>query len=228
NYPDELSGGQMQRAAIARTLACDPEVILFDEPTSALDPTMVAEVECIIRQLADEGRTMMIVTHEMEFAKHVANRVFYMDQGGIYEDGTPEQIFEHPRKELTRRFIRQLSLLELTLEAGSTDFVSVVSDLEAFCEKNMVSRRTANRVALFLEELVFNTALPAMKPGEKLLAVLESTQRGQNVTVTVKEDAPGGTLTENILGGMDEISRRLTAYSASDFRMEDGKITASF
>lgn len=235
SYPDELSGGQMQRVAIARTLACDPEVILFDEPTSALDPTMVAEVEYIIRQLAEEGRTMMIVTHEMEFAKHVANRVFFMDQGGIYEEGTPDEIFNHPRRELTRRFIRQLNLLSLTLEAGSADLVNTVSELQYFCEKNMVSRRTSFQIGLFMEELLFNTALPKMKPGEKLLVELESTKNGENVTVNVTEgdsedtkNVHSGILTEEILGAMDEISRNLTTFSAKDLTVSNGRITATF
>ncbi len=92
NFPSELTGGQKQRVAIARAIAMQPEMILFDEPTSALDPTMVGEVLQVIRNLAGEGMTMMIVTHEMKFARDVSNRVFYMDEGGIYEDGTPEQI----------------------------------------------------------------------------------------------------------------------------------------
>ena len=91
-YPDELSGGQKQRAAIARTLAMKPEILLMDEPTSALDPKMVSEVVTVIRRLAQEGMTMMIVTHEMNLAKTVSTRVFYMDEKGIYEDGTPQQI----------------------------------------------------------------------------------------------------------------------------------------
>ncbi|WP_340123585.1 amino acid ABC transporter ATP-binding protein [Methylobacter svalbardensis] len=96
NYPDELSGGQQQRVAIARCLAMEPEIILFDEPTSALDPTMIREVLSVIRRLAKEGMTMAIVTHEMDFARDVSNRVLYMDEGIIYEEGPPEQIFENP------------------------------------------------------------------------------------------------------------------------------------
>ncbi|MEG2138160.1 MAG: amino acid ABC transporter ATP-binding protein, partial [Oscillospiraceae bacterium] len=93
NFPDELSGGQKQRVAIARALAMKPEIMLFDEPTSALDPTMVGEVLAVMRTLTKEGLTMLIVTHEMKFAQAVSSRVFYLDQGGIYEDGPPEQVF---------------------------------------------------------------------------------------------------------------------------------------
>ena len=106
HYPDELSGGQQQRVAIARAIAMHPKIILFDEPTSALDPAMISEVLGMIRALARTGMTMMIVTHEMRFARDVCTRVLYMDEGGIYEDGTPEQIFDHPVRENTRRFIQ--------------------------------------------------------------------------------------------------------------------------
>ena len=98
NYPDELSGGQKQRVAIARTLAMDPEVILFDEPTSALDPTMVGEVQSVIRDLTSTGKTMLIVTHEINFARAICSRVFYMDQGGIYEEGAPSRYSTTPKE----------------------------------------------------------------------------------------------------------------------------------
>ena len=104
NYPAQLSGGQKQRVAIARSLALSPEVMLFDEPTSALDPEMVGEVLEVMKQLAQEGMTMVVVTHEMGFAREVANRVFFMDGGGILEEGTPEQIFDHPQEERTKHF----------------------------------------------------------------------------------------------------------------------------
>src|SRR5574344_2172790 len=107
-YPDQLSGGQKQRVAIARCLSMDPEIILFDEPTSALDPTMVSEVLGVIRQLAKEGMTMAIVTHEMNFAKDVSTRIFYMDEGIIYEEGDPKQIFDAPKNEKTRMFINRI------------------------------------------------------------------------------------------------------------------------
>ena len=108
NYPAQLSGGQKQRVAIARSLALSPEVMLFDEPTSALDPEMVGEVLEVMKQLAQEGMTMVVVTHEMGFAREVANRVFFMDGGGILEEGTPEQIFEHPQEERTKAFLSKV------------------------------------------------------------------------------------------------------------------------
>ena len=108
NYPAQLSGGQKQRVAIARSLALSPEVMLFDEPTSALDPEMVGEVLEVMKQLAQEGMTMVVVTHEMGFAREVANRVFFMDGGGILEEGTPEQIFDHPQEELTKAFLSKV------------------------------------------------------------------------------------------------------------------------
>ena len=108
NYPAQLSGGQKQRVAIARSLALSPEVMLFAEPTSALDPEMVGEVLEVMKQLAQEGMTMVVVTHEMGFAREVANRVFFMDGGGILEEGTPEQIFDHPQEERTKAFLSKV------------------------------------------------------------------------------------------------------------------------
>ena len=108
NYPAQLSGGQKQRVAIARSLALSPEVMLFDEPTSALDPEMVGEVLEVMKQLAKEGMTMVVVTHELGFAREVANRVFFMDGGGILEEGTPEQIFDHPQEERTKTFLSKV------------------------------------------------------------------------------------------------------------------------
>ena len=108
NYPAQLSGGQKQRVAIARSLALSLEVMLFDEPTSALDPEMVGEVLEVMKQLAQEGMTMVVVTHEMGFAREVANRVFFMDGGGILEEGTPEQIFDHPQEERTKAFLSKV------------------------------------------------------------------------------------------------------------------------
>jgi polar amino acid transport system ATP-binding protein len=104
-YPAHLSGGQKQRVAIARALAMDPELLLFDEPTSALDPELVGEVLGVIRTLAEEGRTMLLVTHELGFAYHVATRVIFLADGAIHEQGTPDEILRNPRQERTRAFL---------------------------------------------------------------------------------------------------------------------------
>lgn len=107
-YPDSLSGGQKQRVAIARALAMEPDIMLFDEPTSALDPEMVGDVLNVMKRLAKQGMTMVIVTHEMGFAKEVANRVMFIDGGNFLEDGTPEQIFDHPQHERTKDFLNKV------------------------------------------------------------------------------------------------------------------------
>jgi ABC-type polar amino acid transport system ATPase subunit len=109
-YPSQLSGGQQQRVAIARALAMQPEVMLFDEPTSALDPELRDEVLRVMRQLAEEGMTMIVVTHEMQFARDMADRVVFFDGGNIAECGPPEQIFENPQNERTREFVRRVAM----------------------------------------------------------------------------------------------------------------------
>lgn len=108
-YPNKLSGGQKQRVAIARALAMEPKVMLFDEPTSALDPEMVKEVLLVIQNLANQHMTTVIVTHEMEFAKKVADRVVFMDQGVILEEGTPDELFNNPKENRTKEFLNQIS-----------------------------------------------------------------------------------------------------------------------
>ncbi len=107
-YPSQLSGGQKQRIAIVRALAMKPKVMLFDEPTSALDPEMVGEVLEVMKELADDGMTMVVVTHEMGFAREVATRVLFMDGGGILEQGTPDEIFSHPKEERTQLFLSKV------------------------------------------------------------------------------------------------------------------------
>ncbi len=107
-YPDQLSGGQQQRVAIARALAMDPKVMLFDEPTSALDPEMIGEVLDVMKTLAKEGMTMVVVTHEMGFAREVADNVIFMDEGAIVEVGTPEHFFKNPEHERTKLFLSQI------------------------------------------------------------------------------------------------------------------------
>lgn len=140
-YPSSLSGGQKQRVAIARALAMKPEILLFDEPTSALDPTMVGEVLSVIRQLADEGMTMLIVTHEMKFAYDVSTRIFFMYGGFIHEDGTPQQIFEAPVHSATLSFIHRIRREVFEIEGPDFDFLGMRSAINAFCYKYGITEK---------------------------------------------------------------------------------------
>lgn len=154
SYPDELSGGQKQRIAIARCLAMEPEIILFDEPTSALDPTMIREVLSVIRRLAKDGMTMAIVTHELDFARDVSNRIFYMDQGLVYEEGPPEHIFEHPQKDLTKAFINRVRSFTYRVASVDYDLYAMNAEIEAFCEKQVVPKKARANLLLLIEELL--------------------------------------------------------------------------
>lgn len=154
SFPDELSGGQKQRVAIARCLAMEPEIMLFDEPTSALDPTMVSEVLAVIRRLSKEGMTMVIVTHEMEFARNISSRVFYMDEGVIYEEGPPQQIFENPLREKTKAFIHRIRSMNYHISSPDFDLYALQGELEVFCEKHMIPKKIAGYAVLVAEEVL--------------------------------------------------------------------------
>ena len=186
SYPDELSGGQKQRAAIARTLAMDPEIILFDEPTSALDPAMKGEVESVIKGLTQKGLTMLIVTHDMRLAREVANRVFYMDQGGIYEEGTPKQIFEHPEKELTRKFISRNFALEVGINSRDFDFLGMVTALERFGQSHYLSRRTLNHLQSAFEEMCIHSLIPHFKGEFKMKITVSYLASEDRVNMEIK------------------------------------------
>ena len=186
NYPDELSGGQKQRVAIARTLAMEPEIILFDEPTSALDPTMVGEVQAVIKDLARKGLTMMIVTHEMRFAKEIANRVFYMDEGGIYEEGTPEQIFENPQKEKTARFIKRIKVFENSITSKDFDFIGFNTSLEEFGRRSGISQKSIYRMQSVFEELCVQIILPELTADFAVNVMAEYSQEDESVSLQIK------------------------------------------
>lgn len=186
NYPDELSGGQKQRVAIARTLAMEPEIILFDEPTSALDPTMVGEVQAVIRELAKQGMTMLIVTHEMKFAREVANRIFYMDDGGIYEDGTPEEIFDHPKKERTRRFIRHLKVLEKNITSRDFDFIGFSTELEEFGRKHRISQKSIYKMQSYFEEMCVQIILPTLNNQIQIAVTVEYSEDAEEISFIIR------------------------------------------
>ena len=221
NYPDELSGGQKQRIAIARTLAMDPEIILFDEPTSALDPTIVGEVQAVIRDLSTTGKTLMIVTHEMDFARSICNRVFYMDEGGVYEDGSPEQIFEDPQRENTRRFVRKLKVLELEIENRDYDFYEISEKIEHYGNRNQIPMDTVRHISLAFEELVHQILIPAIED-PRMCITIEYSAKDNHAVMSVDYNNPGKyALTED-----DKLSRMVMKSAVSDIKhvkIEDGR-----
>ncbi|MDR0949865.1 MAG: amino acid ABC transporter ATP-binding protein [Lachnospiraceae bacterium] len=160
HYPHQLSGGQKQRVAIARSLAMEPEAILFDEPTSALDPTMIGEVMAVIRNLSKTGLTIVIVTHEMDFARDVSNRVFYMDDKGIYEDGTPSQIFDQPQKPKTQAFIYRIRNFNYEIRSAKFDHLEMLSGIDHFCFRHGMAEPTAKKLRRIAEELIINIVVP--------------------------------------------------------------------
>ncbi len=189
SFQDELSGGQKQRVAIARALAMDPEIMLMDEPTSALDPTMVGEVQAVIRELAKSGKTMMVVTHEMAFARAISNRVFYMDEGVIYEEGTPEEIFDHPKREKTRWFVQQLKVLELSIESPDYDFLSMEREITQYCIRHQIPRKLANYIQLAFEECVDRVLMP-LPDRPKISATIEYSAATESAEWTIRYTGP--------------------------------------
>ena len=153
--PASLSGGQQQRIAICRSLMMEPEIMLFDEPTSALDPTMVGEVLAVMRMLAKRGLTMLIVTHEMNFAREVADRVLFFADRGIYEEGTPEEIFEHPQRPLTRAFIQRQRSFAFEAVGRDFDLMEMQGGIWSFGEKYGIGSQDVYRMQLCAEEMVY-------------------------------------------------------------------------
>ena len=217
NYPGELSGGQKQRIAIARALAMNPDVILLDEPTSALDPTMVGEVQAVIRELARSGKTMMIVTHEMNFARAICSRVFYLDDGGIYEEGTPEEIFTSPKREKTRRFIQRLHVAEFTVKDGVFDFPGAVSVIDTFCRKNMIGAKQAMKLQLAFEELMQGILLQSHEI-RNINAAIEHSEENGEICFDVRYDGPVMDPSEG-----DKVSYAMLKAESSDIQHMAGE-----
>jgi len=204
--PDQLSGGQKQRAAIARCLAMRPEIILFDEPTSALDPTMVDEVLSVIRKLTKSGMTCIIVTHEMSFARNVANMVFYMDEKGIYERGTPEEIFDKPKREKTRIFINKLKVLEYKSKIEDIDIYEFVGKLIEYCQKYDIARRDRNNINLVVEEILVYILANA-KSDDYIALLVSYNENTDEKNIEVRYTSPDGNIVDK--ENFDDISRRL-------------------
>ena len=154
-WPAVLSGGQQQRIAICRCLMMAPKVLMFDEPTSALDPTMVGEVLAVIRMLAKRDMSMLIVTHEMNFAREVAGRVLFLADGGIYEQGTPEEIFDHPQREKTVAFIHKIKYFTFAITRRDFDLMQLQGGIQRFGEKYGMDHKHTYRLQICCEELIY-------------------------------------------------------------------------
>ncbi len=185
SYPKELSGGQKQRVAIARALAMDPKIILFDEPTSALDPNMVEEVETVIDELSHMGKTMVIVTHEMEFARKISNRVFYMDEHTIYEEGTPDEIFDKPKRAKTRTFVNNLRLLNINIDRKDRDFWEIGAEIRRYAVKNHISPKCMTRLTLAFDELVREIILSSLDE-PRINVIIEYSRKTDTLKMSVK------------------------------------------
>ncbi len=185
HFPKELSGGQKQRVAIARCLAMDPDIVLLDEPTSALDPTMVTEVLAVIRNLARQGLTMLIVTHEMDFAREVSNRIFFMNEGVICEEGPPEQIFDHPQQPQTRAFTHRVKTLNVALDRVDLDLFAAQGAIVTFCEKHLLDPNVAYRLQLLLEE-IYQLVLPDLQALRAFEWQVEYVEAHRTVSATLQ------------------------------------------
>ena len=223
-YPDELSGGQKQRVAIARTLAMHPDIVLFDEPTSAIDPTMVSEVLAVIRKLAAKGMTMMIVTHEMNFAKNVSNRIFFMNDKGIYEDGTPQQIFENPKKPKTKEFIYKIRTLNYTIEDRKFDLYAFNAEIENFLKNQLFDEKRINKVLLVCEEMIYNYIFKSF--GDSFSPVeftLRYSQQKDETTLLYKSEL----INKSVLSAAEDISKSIVEKSVNNIVCEDNTLTVT-
>ena len=189
-FPEFLSGGQQQRIAICRSLMMNPKVILFDEPTSALDPTMVGEVLAVIRMLAKQDLTMIIVTHEMNFAREVATRVLFFADGVIYEQGTPAEIFDAPKRSKTVAFIHKQKYFSHEITERAFDLMRLQGGIQTFAEKYGLSARKSNRLQLCCEELIYEMLNHACR-GDEVKISLDITYAEADGSVAINFTCAG-------------------------------------
>ena len=217
DYPGMLSGGQKQRVAIARTLAMEPDIILFDEPTSALDPLMVGEVTDVISDLVNQGKTIIIVTHEMEFAKKISDRVLFFTDGVIYEEGAPEEIFDHPQKEKTQIFMRSLAVLNLEITRESADYRSIMMDINRFVVKYELDPAYIHKLQLLTEEIMFSFFRANASAKDRMEAALKYDSRVGKVHCTFHH-----TLGKSIFDeSNDRFSSALIHYTVKNITEKD-------
>ena len=227
-YPEFLSGGQQQRIAICRSLMMNPKVILFDEPTSALDPTMVGEVLAVIRMLAKRELTMLIVTHEMNFAREVATKVLFFADGVIYEQGTPAEIFDAPKLPKTVAFIHKQKYFSYEISERAFDLMKLQGGIQTFAEKYGLSSRRTNRLQLCCEELIYEMLEHACE-GDAVKISLDVTYSELKDEVAIKFSCAGKSYNplEKVFDELDEENLGATILHnlAKNFTHEhDGKV----
>jgi len=221
SFPEELSGGQKQRVAIARCMAMNPEILLFDEPTSALDPTMVSEVLAVIRKLAREGITMIIVTHEMDFARTISHRVLYMDEGIIYEEGPPEVIFSNPKREKTRAFIHRIRSMHYHISSKDYDLYAMNGEMETFCEKHMLPKLVSDYVEQVAEEILI-----LQKDFDDIDISLSYRENDGSVEILIENTGfPFNPMEENALEDSIGLNIIRSRCKTLDYKFENGRNT---
>ena len=227
SWPSELSGGQRQRVAIARGLAMKPKILLFDEPTSALDPQMVSEVLSVITRLAERGLTMLVVTHEMRFARDASSRVFYMDRGELWESGTPEQIFESPQRKETRDFVFRVRNWNWEVRSADYDYAAMFSSLQEFCARQFLGRRITLACQLALEEITSSVLLPLVQrrgiADPRIAYELSVGEGGEeaDLLVDLRELASAGVSGNELAAAIDDVSRQILESVTSRQYVDD-------
>ena len=184
---DKLKSGEKQRVAFVRALAMNPDILLLDEPTSALDPTMVPDIEAIIADLKKMGKTIIVATRDMNFAKNISSKVFYIDENTVYEEGTPDEIFLNPKKPKTKQFINSLKILALNIESTTCDFWLLGAEIDKYCIKNHISSKGSSRLRLAFEELVIEIIMGKLKHiTPKINIVIEYSNINETLKMKVK------------------------------------------
>lgn len=219
-YPSELSGGQKQRVAIVRTMAMHPEILLVDEPTAALDPTMAREIGAMLRSLSRSGYTILMVTHDMNLAKTISNRIFYMDEGVIYEQGTVDEIFNHPQREKTYAYIQQLRSFHYNITSTNFDFYAFGAELAEFASNSALSKRQQYSLNFTAEELLVQSILP--RTGKEPDISFSATVPQNAKYIDVHIDYSGEEF--NAMEGCDDyVSTLITHWSENSSFRYDGK-----
>lgn len=207
HMPNQLSGGQKQRVAIARAMAMNPEVMLFDEPTSALDPTMVDEVEGVMRRLIEQGMTSVIVTHEMGFAKRIASKVVFLAEQGIYEQGTSKEVFESPSKDLTRQFLYRSRMMEKQISKKNLDVYTLCSEIKTFSLSYGYSFKQARGMEYVCDELI--SAIMRAEKNPEFSATVRFVAGENGTAHTVLIEFPELVTDPLVHPAVDEIGRKL-------------------